>query len=137
MNTMLPIGSVVELENDEKKYVILGYFHQEVNDNKLNIYQYTACEYSLGFDDSNDLVYFDEDKIDSLVFMGYTIQFDRLFLRMLYDVYEALDGCKNIEDLMDEVLNKYFKDDEVKKKEIKEMTIGIYNKKEEGGSNEK
>ena len=58
MNTMLPIGSVVELENDDKKYVIVGFMHQELEGNTLSIYQYTACEYSLGIDDKNDFLYY-------------------------------------------------------------------------------
>ena len=134
MNTMLPIGSVVELENDDKKYVIVGFMHQELEGNTLSIYQYTACEYSLGIDDKNDFLYFNDDKIDGLLFMGYTTQFDRIYLRILYEMYKEIENEKNIDKAMDNVLNKHFGNDEAKKSEIKNRVVNNYMNYNEGGN---
>ena len=132
MNTMFPIGSVVELKESHEKLVIIGYLHQDTRGNNIIISQYTGCEYSLGLDDKMECYYFSEEDIENVYFMGYAIESDRVFLRLLYELYNEISNNSNFDVVINRLLDKYYADDEKKKKEILDKT---FSQLFEGGDN--
>lgn len=69
LNKYLPIGSVVLLKNAKKRLMIIGLF-QKVNDGK-KIYDYTSCLYPVGMYDSNELISFNHEDIETVYAYGY------------------------------------------------------------------
>lgn len=66
----LPIGSVVLLNGGTKKLMITG-FCSEANDNKGKVYDYSACTYPEGFLTNNQIILFNHDDINQLIYIGY------------------------------------------------------------------
>jgi len=123
MNTMLPIGSVVELKGEKDYVTIIGYMHQEMDEMKLNIYQYTGCNYLNGYKNNTKLVYFDEDYIENIYYVGYATEYQRDFYRMLYEVFTEINKNKDVEKAVDVILNKYYANDEKTKEEIRQKIL--------------
>ncbi len=65
----LPIGSVVLLKNTKKKMLIVGLL-QTVNDSK-KVYDYSACIYPIGIQDSKHLFAFNHEDIETIYSCGY------------------------------------------------------------------
>jgi len=66
MNDKLPVASVVTLFNKKEKYIILG-------KNILNdciVYDYMGGVYPFGFNKKEDFIYFNDDDIEFLCFLG-------------------------------------------------------------------
>lgn len=66
----LPIGSIVKLKNDNKLYMILGYYSLEYH-NGINIYDYVACSYPEGLLIKNNMISFNHEDISTTIFIGY------------------------------------------------------------------
>ena len=86
MEKLLPIGSVVLLENGEKKIMIYGRKQlAKVNNQE---YDYVACLYPEG-NISEDYTYlFNHSDIKEVVFKGYTDEEDEAFVQFLATVEE-------------------------------------------------
>ena len=65
----LPIGTVVQLKNEEKNAMITGYLVFS-KDSKDKIYDYSGCAYPIGVKDDMTLG-FNHDDIENVVYMGY------------------------------------------------------------------
>lgn len=67
-NQFLPLGSIVNLNNSDQKYMIIG---RLIRDEEDRLYDYYSCLYPEGNirEDSNKL--FDSDEIDTIYFYGY------------------------------------------------------------------
>ena len=65
----LPIGSVVLLNND-KKVMIIGYYSIQYN-NTIKMNDYLGCSYPEGMLLPNDLISFNHDDIEQVIFTGY------------------------------------------------------------------
>ena len=68
-NQLLPVGSVVSLENAEKKLVIIGAGVKRENDEKL--YDYIGVPFPEGYVDSDTMFLFMAKDIEKVHFMGY------------------------------------------------------------------
>jgi hypothetical protein len=66
---VLPIGSIVQLKDGEKKLMIIGRAQIDTNTGKR--YDYAACLYPEGIIDSKHTVLFNNDAIDRLFYRGY------------------------------------------------------------------
>lgn len=66
---VLPIGSVVLLQNASKRLMIIGYQRmKEENSNK--IFDYCGCLYPEGFTSINETAVFDHSQIDRIISVG-------------------------------------------------------------------
>ena len=70
LNKYLPIGSIVELKNNDKKFMITGYFSLECDD-LIKIYDYVGCLYPEGLLLKNNNYSFNHEEIVKVIFNGY------------------------------------------------------------------
>ena len=66
---LLPIGSVVLLQDGEKRLMITGRIQSKAGDTK--IYDYSACYYPEGIVGSDSMFFFDHDSIAAIFYIGY------------------------------------------------------------------
>ncbi|MCR5105384.1 MAG: DUF4176 domain-containing protein [Eubacterium sp.] len=66
---LLPIGSVVKLAEAERDVMICGRI--VVPDGRTEIYDYVGCVYPEGISRSDDMVFFNRDSIELLLFVGF------------------------------------------------------------------
>lgn len=67
--TLLPIGSVVLLNNANKRVMICGRIQTDVATGKK--YDYSACYYPEGLINSNEMFLFNNEDIKKLYFIGF------------------------------------------------------------------
>jgi len=82
MKELLPIGSIVILENGEKKIMIYGRKQIAVKTNEE--YDYVACLYPEGNINEDFTYLFNHSDIKEVVFTGYTDEEEGAFLEYLY-----------------------------------------------------
>ena len=69
-NKYLPIGSVIELKDANKKLMITGYCIMDKTDiNKK--YDYCGCLFPEGIIDTNKIAVFNHNQIEKVFFLGY------------------------------------------------------------------
>ena len=79
---LLPIGSVVLLNNGTKRVMITGFYSIASNDpNK--VYDYCGCMYPEGVLSSEQNLLFDHNQIAKLVYMGYKDDEEKDFKKKL------------------------------------------------------
>lgn len=66
-NNYLPIGSVIKIKNEEQLLMITGY--KVISEEKT--YDYSACFFPNGILSLNEVLVFNQDKIDIILFEGY------------------------------------------------------------------
>lgn len=66
---ILPIGSVVKINNANIKVMVIGYMPQEA-DNPDNVHEYSGIIYPLGYQREDQIVQFDADQISAVEFIG-------------------------------------------------------------------
>ncbi|MBW6411940.1 DUF4176 domain-containing protein [Clostridium weizhouense] len=70
-NKLLPIGSVVLLNDSDKKLMIVGRLQKQVGDEKEIEWDYSACLYPEGNLRPDSLFLFNNDVIEKVYFIGY------------------------------------------------------------------
>jgi hypothetical protein len=81
MKEYLPIGSIVLLENGEKKIMIYGRKQQAVATNEE--YDYVACLYPEGNINEDFTYLFNHSDIREVIFTGFTDEDENTFLEQL------------------------------------------------------
>lgn len=82
---VLPIGTVVLLENANKRLMIVGYQRKKAQgDDK--VYDYCGCLYPEGFMTPNEAAVFDHSQIDRIIAMGFQNQVQANFSERLKTV---------------------------------------------------
>lgn len=73
--TLLPIGTVIKVYNNDNKYIVLGTFCKV--DNKMFTYYGCIYPYGLILDDSDESkkikkydIYIDQNDIEKIIFLG-------------------------------------------------------------------
>lgn len=66
----LPIGSIVKLNDNNKKMMIIGYYSLKYQ-NSVKIYDYCGCVYPEGMLLSNNLFSFNHQDIAEVLFIGF------------------------------------------------------------------
>ena len=66
---LLPIGSVVKLNEGERDVMIIGRI--VVPEGSDKIFDYVGCVYPEGVSSSDDMVFFSRENITTLYFVGY------------------------------------------------------------------
>lgn len=69
-NRTLPIGSVVLLQNANKRVMILGYCQYKA-DEMSYIYDYIGCTYPEGFLSADKMILFDHKQIQHIYALGF------------------------------------------------------------------
>lgn len=91
---LLPIGSVVLLKGEEKRFMIVSRIAAMQSSDA--IYDYVACAYPEGITDSKMFYYFNRDDIDRLYFIGFQdgeeLRFRTEVLGELGELYINEDG---------------------------------------------
>ena len=69
---LLPIGSVVLLNNSTKKAMIIGFCQKEASgESEDKIWDYAGCLYPEGYLGPNQVYLFNGDQIDKIFSIGY------------------------------------------------------------------
>lgn len=80
----LPIGSVVLLKNGKKRVMIYG---RKVRADE-GVYDYLGCLYPEGMLNSNDVIVFNQDRIQMVYFIGFQDLEEIVFRSRLRDAEE-------------------------------------------------
>ena len=67
--SLLPIGSVVLLNNSNKRVMIVGRVQKNTETGK--VWDYSACLYPEGMINPSELILFNDDQINSVYFIGF------------------------------------------------------------------
>ena len=69
---LLPIGSVVLLNDSTKRVMVMGFCQTEASDsNGEKIWDYTGCLYPEGYLNPNEMYLFNGEQIDKIFAFGY------------------------------------------------------------------
>ena len=69
-NKLLPVGSIVVLNNAQKKIMITG-FYTIANNNKKKMFDYSGCLYPEGIISSDKNILFNHNQIEKVFYVGY------------------------------------------------------------------
>ena len=83
---LLPIGSVVRLKKGTKCLVIMGVKQKELTTGET--YDYIALPYPEGFINRDTIFYVEHDKIEEVVFKGYSNEERDEFIEALEEYYK-------------------------------------------------
>lgn len=78
MSALLPLGTIVILQNGEKKIMIYGRKQMEATTQK--VYDYVACLYPEGNINEEYSYLFNHDDIQDIIFRGYSDADEETFL---------------------------------------------------------
>ena len=90
LNKYLPIGSIVELKNNDKKFMITGYFSLECDDS-IKIYDYVGCLYPEGVISSSQTLLFNHDQIEKVYHLGLVDDEEKQFKQKLKEMIEKMN----------------------------------------------
>ena len=90
VRNLLPIGSVVLLEDASKKVMIYGVKQTDV-DTEIE-YDYLGVVYPEGYLGEGSAFFFDHEQIDKVFHKGYSDKERELFIDKLYDFYSEQDN---------------------------------------------
>ena len=71
MEKLIPLGSILNLNNGTHKIMIIGRGVQAEIDGEMRRFDYSGCIYPLGML-SAEMVYFNAENIAEVIFEGYT-----------------------------------------------------------------
>jgi len=91
-NNLLPIGSLVYLEDGTKKVMIVGRgIVVDDSDTESEVYfDYLGCPYPEGVDPENAL-FFNEDNVDEVIFKGYSDDEETRYMKLYKEWENNLD----------------------------------------------
>lgn len=87
-NRVLPIGTVVLLQNAEKRLMIVGYQRKKAPDDG-KVYDYCGCLYPEGFMTPSEAAVFDHSQIDRIIYMGFQNPIQAQFAERLRTVLRS------------------------------------------------
>lgn len=70
MEKILPIGSIVYLNDSKHKIMIINRGVQIELEEEIQMFDYSACHYPVGLS-QDKIVYFNSENIDKVLFEGY------------------------------------------------------------------
>lgn len=84
-NTILPLGTICDINNYEKKIMIIGFNVKEEKDSD-EVFDYLVCNYPEGLIDSNHFMFCNKEDIKDILYMGYsneeTLEFQSLIQKL-------------------------------------------------------
>lgn len=97
MKTLLPIGSVVRLQEGEKSLLIIGILQL---DDEGNEYDYIACLYPEGYIDADTFFLFNTEDIADVRFVGLVDAEMQLHMESLHQVLDSMENQEGEESEM-------------------------------------
>lgn len=94
---LLPIGSIVKVENIEQRLMIIGVL-QKMKTIPEKDFDYAAVPYPEGLHDMRMNIGFNHNNIEEVVFRGYEDKERKAFLAVLEVLSRKIDACKNDND---------------------------------------
>ena len=91
---LLPIGSVVLLNNGTKMIMITGFYLMPANDNS-KVYDYCGCLFPEGVISSEQNLLFDHKQIAKVCYMGFTSSEEKEFKTKLADIINKASEGQN------------------------------------------
>ena len=91
---VLPVGSVVLLEESTKKLMILGYLQSMEGDSEQKIYDYCGCLFPEGYMSADQVYLFDHEQIEEIFFLGYQDQEEQEFASRVEEYMASADGAE-------------------------------------------
>lgn len=85
--TLLPVGSVVLLNDSNKRVMIVGRLQRQENG---TLWDYSACFYPEGIIDPTKLFLFNHDQIEAVFFIGFQDKEGLDFQRIINEQRKAL-----------------------------------------------
>lgn len=92
-NKYLPIGTVCTIKGNTNKIMIIGFLSINYNGN-LNVYDYKGCIYPKGLFDTDGIISFNHNDIESVEFTGYQTDLHKNLNNNLENV-SVVDTFKN------------------------------------------
>ncbi len=87
----MPLGSIVSIDNNSKKYMIIGYNYLQGD----IMSDYIACEFPYGIDNQHNAVNFNHNQITQVYEIGYINAFGNTYRDSLLDQQQPKsDGPK-------------------------------------------
>lgn len=80
----LPIGSIVIIEDGEKKLMITGFC--AINEEDSTTYDYCACIYPEGYLAADNVFLFNHDQIKEIFYLGYDDDEEKEFKKVLKEL---------------------------------------------------
>lgn len=97
----LPIGTVIQMKDVDKKIMIMGYASMDAN-KKDKIYDYCGCIYPEGVLSTDHNLLFDHNKIEKIISLGYIDEEEKEFLKKLKEAISSdIENLENITDAME------------------------------------
>ena len=95
MDKYLPVGTICTLSNDNRKYIIVGYFSLQYN-RRVKMYDYVGLPYPEGLLKGNNQISFNHFDIAKIDYLGYINEDFRKFNNILNDsTYESENEIAN------------------------------------------
>lgn len=89
--SLLPIGTIVELQNTESKVIISGYCPQS-NARPGYVWDYSGFLFPIGYRSANEIIQFDNNQITKVIAMGYQDEEQFGFIHKLEDAITSYQG---------------------------------------------
>lgn len=90
---LLPVGSIVFLNNAVKRIVIIGVMQiKKLSDNKFATYDYMGVPYPEGIMGAKTMLLFNHDSVKDVVFRGYEDEEREKFIGLLEKIHEQSDS---------------------------------------------
>lgn len=89
-NELLTIGTVVLLKNANHALMVIGFFPQAKEGDDKKVYDYLACHFPEGLEDTTKPLVFNEEEIDKILYIPYSDEDDKKFREKLNQDKEKL-----------------------------------------------
>ena len=111
---METIGSIIYLKEGSQKLMIINRGPIVEIENQKYMFDYSACKYPIGVVE-DEIYYFNEENIDSVIFKGYSDQDEVRFQELFDNMKQNLIVKYNVEKLRHnkEILYIYWRDAEI------------------------
>ncbi len=88
---VLPIGTVVLLQNAQKRGMIIGYQRTAANGDG-HIFDYCGCPYPEGYLSPEQTFVFDHEQIDRIIYVGFQNAEEMNFQEQLKEIIEEREN---------------------------------------------
>jgi len=90
---LLPLGSVVTLQEGEKKLMICG--RMQIMSGSEEVYDYSACTYPEGILKPDEMYFFNNEAIENIYFLGYQDEEELKFKEYVFQQLDQLEASIN------------------------------------------
>lgn len=89
----IPLGSVVRLKDANASVMVTGYAAVD-EEEKNKVYDYAGCQYPEGVIDQDELLLFDHNQIDQIIYIGYESEEYKKYIKEVETAVENYEQSK-------------------------------------------